>query len=99
MIRNNLNNLNLFIGSVPLSLSLWAIFVSVIIIKLVFMFSQTVPKQRGIYSEILTTEDTQNLNVSSLQFLYLNLGRLHFWTKQRQHHRCQPETKNAKSSR
>ena len=28
------------------------------------MFSQAVPKQRGIYSEILTTEDTQNLNVS-----------------------------------
>ena len=30
------------------------------------MFSQAVPKQRGIYSEILTTEDTQNLNVSQL---------------------------------
>jgi len=29
------------------------------------MFSQAVPKQRGIYSEILTTEDTQNLNAVS----------------------------------
>ena len=29
-----------------------------------FQPSQQVPKQRGIYSEILTTEDTQNLNVS-----------------------------------
>lgn len=26
--------------------------------------AQVIPKQRGIYSEILTTEDTQNLNVS-----------------------------------
>lgn len=34
------------------------------------MFTQAVPKQRGIYSEILTTEDTQNLNVSLKNCLF-----------------------------
>lgn len=28
------------------------------------MFGIEIPKQRGIYSEILTTEDTENLKVS-----------------------------------
>ena len=28
------------------------------------MYGIEIPKQRGIYSEILTTEDTENLNVS-----------------------------------
>ena len=30
------------------------------------MYGIEIPKQRGIYSEILTTEDTENLRVSSL---------------------------------
>ena len=30
------------------------------------MFGIEIPKQRGIYSEILTTEDTENLKVSHL---------------------------------
>ena len=29
------------------------------------MYGIEIPKQRGIYSEILTTEDTENLKVSS----------------------------------
>lgn len=29
------------------------------------MYGIEIPKQRGIYSEILTTEDTENLRVSS----------------------------------
>ena len=28
------------------------------------MFGREIPKQRGIYSEILTTEDTENIKVS-----------------------------------
>ena len=30
-----------------------------------------IPKQRGIYSEILTTEDTENLKVSLIHLLQL----------------------------
>ena len=30
------------------------------------MYGIEIPKQRGIYSEILTTEDTENLRVSIL---------------------------------
>lgn len=28
------------------------------------MFGREIPKQRGIYSEILTTEDTENIKVN-----------------------------------
>ena len=31
------------------------------------MYGIEIPKQRGIYSEILTTEDTENLKVSTLR--------------------------------
>ena len=34
-----------------------------------------IPKQRGIYSEILTTEDTENLKVS-LSYFSINLSYL-----------------------
>ena len=30
------------------------------------MYGIEIPKQRGIFSEILTTEDTENLNVSTI---------------------------------
>ena len=57
-----------------------------------------IPKQRGIYSEILTTEDTQNLNVTC-QLLTISLVRLNFWTCVEQPHRDEREAKDAPRAR
>lgn len=54
------------------------------------MYGIEIPKQRGIYSEILTTEDTENLRVSHSNLLYIvltaHLSRItesvDLWTKQ-----------------
>lgn len=58
------------------------------------MFGIEIPKQRGIYSEILTTEDTENLKVShharvhpqciEANFPFLFIGGINLWTKQGQ---------------
>jgi ABC-type uncharacterized transport system permease subunit len=62
------------------------------------MFGREIPKQRGIYSEILTTEDTENIKVSikysffshSLYFICLFYFVWHFiadgvdfWSRQK----------------
>ena len=51
------------------------------------MFGREIPKQRGIYSEILTTEDTENIKVNTrvknFSLFYFNsLGSVNFWAKQ-----------------
>ena len=58
------------------------------------MFGREIPKQRGIYSEILTTEDTQNIKVSyhisnshpasqKPFLLTISKGSVNFWSKQK----------------
>ena len=62
------------------------------------MLGREIPKQRGIYSEILTTEDADNLNVSQQPLLTLT-GSINVRPKQRQCLCSQPEAENAKSNR
>ena len=61
-----------------------------------------IPKQRGIYSEILTTEDTENLKVSENQSLSNNFipsARVNYRSKQGEFDRGQYQAKNPKSKR
>ena len=51
------------------------------------MYGIEIPKQRGIFSEILTTEDTENLNVSdlrppnaSLTTIFASIESLNLWS-------------------
>ena len=54
-----------------------------------------IPKQRGIYSEILTTEDASNIAVSLIQATHITSERLHLWSQREKAHRDQPEAKDA----
>lgn len=61
-----------------------------------------IPKQRGIYSEILTTEDTENLKVSfaySLSNQSILSARIDYRSKQGKFDRSQYQVKDPKSKR
>ena len=61
-----------------------------------------IPKQRGIYSEILTTEDTENLKVScnhSFSNASFSSARIDHRSKQGKFDRSQHQVKDPKSKR
>ena len=63
------------------------------------MFGREIPKQRGIYSEILTTEDADNLKVSLIiPKLILSTGSFNLWTKQGGCMLSELKAKDAKSN-